>query len=268
MFYVKIHTPTSHCWLVKKYVAISSSGGYVKEKFIPRPDLALIFHFGNSPSAVAEEEVKLAPYFAAPILPRNMLLVIDNELDTFIAICKPTVASRCFGITFESRLYCGIPLPSNLFQPLHASLAAKHTFEERIETFEHFLTEHTSSGPYEPDIVDQFYDEVISRGCHTHLKTLMKECTSCPRTLQRSFLKRTGVSAKTLMRIARINYLWKKIRNDKAVSYQDLAFFGNYFDLPHFINDFKAITGETPHYFFKRNHALRLIMSGREEGML
>lgn len=93
----------------------------------------------------------------------------------------------------------------------------------------------------------------------------MEECGVSCRTLQRKFIKRTGVTPKVLMRIVRLNYLWTKINNHYAVNYQDLVFEGNFFDQAHFINDFKSIVGETPNHFFNRNLNIVELFSGKDD---
>ena len=108
----------------------------------------------------------------------------------------------------------------------------------------------------------------MEKGTTTLLKDIVRECPACQRTLERNFIKRTGVTPKTLMRIVRLDYLWTKIKDENAIDYQELVFDGNYFDQAHFINDFKSIIGETPNYFFNRNLQITKMFSGRAEGTI
>jgi AraC-like DNA-binding protein len=186
-------------------------------------------------------------------------------MDTFIVICKPTVFSHVFGIDLTPIPKQSIDLPCAIFQPLWNELSQLRTTEERINHFTDFINsfQHT---PYQPDAIDIFYNKIMEKGTTVLLKEIVRECPASQRTLERYFIKRTGVTPKTLMRIVRLDYLWTKIKDEKAIDYQDLIFDGNYFDQAHFINDFKSIIGETPNYFFNRNLQITKMFSGRAEG--
>ncbi|GAB1359009.1 hypothetical protein MASR1M31_07880 [Porphyromonadaceae bacterium] len=126
--------------------------------------------------------------------------------------------------------------------------------EDRITHFEKFISSHVGSERYQPDAIDILYKKILEKSIKTHLHNIMDECDCSCRTLQRKFIKRTGVTPKTLMRIVRLNYLLAKTRSNYKPDCQDLVFDGNYFDQAHFINDFKDIVGETPgHFFIKRD---------------
>ena len=186
-------------------------------------------------------------------------------MDTFIAICKPTVFTRVFGIDLSPVPKRSIDLPSPVFSSLWRELSEMDSTEKRIVHFTDFINSFGRK-PYRPDTIDLFYDKIAENGSTILLKDIVHESPASQRTLERNFIKRTGVSPKTLMRIVRLDYLWTKIKDEKAIDYQDMVFDGNYFDQAHFIKDFKSIIGETPNYFFNRNLQLAKMFSGRAEG--
>ncbi|MDZ7743883.1 MAG: helix-turn-helix domain-containing protein [Bacteroidota bacterium] len=135
--------------------------------------------------------------------------------------------------------------------------------EKRIKCFSEYVNccqEH----PYSPDMTDIAFRSIIENCISMPLSEALKNVNMDERTLQRSFLKRIGVSPKMLARIARVNYLWEEINSQKTTSYQDLVFYGNYFDQTHFIKDFKTLVGETPSHFFKRNLEIVKMISGKQ----
>jgi len=257
----------NHKWLVRKYECFRFDGALLSEKYIPRPDISVIFHFRATPIIVDDTEIWLEPFFAAPILPRSLLLKFRGTMDSFVVACKPTVLSRVFKIDLTPVAGRSIELPHDIFYPLWSDLSKLATTQERIEHFAKFVDSRSES-PYAHDAVDRLYDILMAKGVTTTLKDIMKNCSASQRTLERHFIKRTGVSPKTFVRILRIDYLWNKINHENAVDYQELVFGGGYYDQAHFINDFKAIVGETPGYFFKRNQTIRKMFSGRVEGMM
>lgn len=244
-----------------------SSMSLLAEKFIPRPDISIVFHFKDRPLILGETSIQLEPFFVAPIIPKSIVLNFHGTMDTFIVICAPTVFSRVFDINLSPVPKRSIDLPYAVFQPLWNELSKIKTTKERINHFTHFINTFQQT-PYCPDVIDLFYDKIIEKGMNTLLKDIIKDCPACQRSLERNFIKRTGISPKMLMRIVRLDYLWKKINEENAIDYQDLVFDGNYFDQAHFIKDFKSITGETPDHFFNRNLQITKMFSGKSEGRL
>ncbi len=254
-------------WLVRQFVAFDVSDSLLSEKFIPRPDISIIFHFKSRPLLMEKEDILLEPLFATSIISQPIVMNLHGPMDTFVAICKPTVLTRIFGLNLDYIPKRSIDLPHTVFQPLWDKLSQLTTTEERINCFTDFINSSCKQ-PYCPDTVDLFYDKIIEKGTNMLLKDIVNDCPACRRTLERNFKKRTGVSPKKLMRIVRFDYLWNKIKNENAIDFQDLVFDGNYFDQAHFIKDFKAITGEKPSFFFNRNLQITKMLSGRAEGTI
>ncbi len=260
-------TEGNHDWLIRQFEIFHFKEYSLEEKFIPRPDISLVFHFRDVPLIVDKVNIQLEPYFIAPIIPQSIVLKFHGEMDTFIVAFKPTVISRIFGLNLTPVAKRSISLPRNIFFPLWQTLSGMTTTEQRIGYFTDFIFSHQQT-PYIPDEIDELYDKIVEKGTTTLLKDIMLEYSHCSRTLQRNFIKRTGVSPKTLMRIVRFDFLWSKIKQENAIDYQNLVFDGNYFDQSHLINDFKSIIGETPNYFFHRNLQVVKMFSGKSEGKM
>jgi len=192
-----------------------------------------------------------------------MRLEVDGILDTLIITCFPSVLSRALKIDLSPADGLNIHLDNNKFYPLWYKMRGLNSTEKRIACFSEFV--NTLQGfPYLPDKIDIAFRHIIEKSISTPLSEILMFINIEERTLQRSFLKRIGVSPKMLARIARVNYLWEEINYHKATCYQDLVFFGNYFDQSHFIKDFKSIVGETPSKFFKRNLNVVKMLSGKQ----
>ena len=257
----------SNDWLVRQFAAYRFSDALLTEKFIPRPDVSIIFHFKNQPSMIDNGNILLEPLFVTSIPTHSFTLHFRGPMDTFVVICKPTVLSCAFGIELVPFPSKAIDLSNTVFQSLWEHLSQCETTEDRINYFTDFINAYCPL-PYCPDTIDLFYNKIIDKGPRMLLKDIVKESPACQRSLQRNFKKRTGITPKKLLRLVRFDYLWTKINNEKTIDYQDLVFDGNYFDQAHFINDFKSITGETPSYFFNRNLQITKMFSGRGEGTI
>ena len=254
-------------WLIRQFELFRLNESFIAEKFVPRPDISIMFHFRDTPFILEDNEIQLEPFFATPILSKSISLYLYGEMDTFIAVCKPTVFSRIFDVNLSSVPKYGIALSENIFYPLWVALSKMNDIKERINYFTNFINSIQKT-EYIPDAIDKLYDKIINNSTKNLLKDIIIDCPICQRTLERNFIKPTGVTPKMLMRIVRVDYLWTKINLEKAVDYQDLIFDGHYFDQAHLIKDFQSIIGETPGYFFNRNLNIIKMFSGRIEGRL
>jgi AraC-like DNA-binding protein len=239
-------------WLVRQFESYQFSSNTLTDKFIPRPYISIIFHFKDCPLISDKTSVSLEPYFCAPIVPKALSLQFQGNMDTLAINCKATVFSRVFGLDLSPVRQQSIQLSPEIFYPVWKSLAGFKTTADRILFFNDFINAAIQY-PYIPDAVDLLYEKILEKSISHPMDELMGECFASRSTLFRKFVKRTGVSPKTLARIVRLDYLWAKIRDENATDYLDLIFDCKYFDQAHFINDFKAIIGETPGFFLKRN---------------
>jgi len=243
--------PENH-WLVHQFEAFRFSGDSIADKFVPRPYLSIVFHFGDCPRILDNPPKQLPPFFVAPIVPQAFVLEFHGEMDSFMVHCNSTVFSRLFDLDLSPSPNRSIDLPRHLFFPLWEAFRPLRGTQERMDHFMDFV--NTMPGiPYRPDPVDMLHNAIVGNGNKKLLKELMLDCPNSRSTVFRKFVKRAGVSPKTLMRIVRLDYLWTMIKEERSTDYLDLAFDSKYFDQTHFIKDFKAIIGETPSHFFKRN---------------
>jgi len=116
--------PSSLSFLVRQFETIKLPGGFsFNDKFIPRPDAALVFHFKAKPRIIASIASDLPSFFIAPVVPKSLLLTSQEELDALIVCCYASMLSRVLKIEIPYRPYFYIPLDPILFQPLWEQMA-------------------------------------------------------------------------------------------------------------------------------------------------
>lgn len=251
-------------WLITQYETIQFEGKMIlTDRFVPRVDIAFVFHFKDTPTILEPKQTKLPLFFLAPVLSNSLKLEINGKLDTLIIACFPSVLSRILKIDLSPADRLNIQLDYERFYPLWNKMRKFKSTEKRIDCFSEYINS-CHDHPYCPDIIDIAFREIVKDCISMPLSETLKNINMDERTLQRCFIKRIGVSPKILARIARVNYLWELISRQKATTYQDLVFIGNYFDQTHFIKDFKKLVGETPSHFFKRNLKIVKMISGRQ----
>jgi AraC-like DNA-binding protein len=262
---VRYYLPNAELkWFVTQLETIQFDGKLLlTDRFVPRVDIAFVFHFKDTPVILEPKQMQLPVFFIAPVLRKSMRLEVDGILDTLIINCLPSVLSRVLKIDLSPADGLNIQLDNDKFYPLWNRMKTLNSTEKRIACFSEFVN-NLQGLPYFPDKIDIAFRSIVENSISLPLTETLKNINIDERTLQRSFLKRIGVTPKMLARIARVNYLWEKINKQKATAYQDLVFFGNYFDQTHFIKDFKNLVGETPSHFFKRNLEVVKMLSGKQ----
>jgi AraC-like DNA-binding protein len=267
MLTVKFYKPEASVqWIVKQFETIRYDGlnTILTDKFIPRPDVAIVFHFKNIPKIIAPFALPLQMFFVAPVVSLPNQLQIEGKLDGFIVICKASVLSRIFKFDMCAKANFINELPSEIFEPLWKNLNNKTSDKERINCFSDFIQKFAPY-KYEPDAVDRIYDDIAENILKFSLQDVHEKYFHSLSSLQRNFNKRVGVSMKRLMRISKVNHIIEKMLADNCFNAQKMMFAGNYYDQPHFVRDFKEITGESPKKFFLHNTELCRILSGMIE---
>jgi AraC-like DNA-binding protein len=264
-FDVKFCLPDQNIsWLVNQFETIEFDGSSVfADTFIPRCDSALVFHFGEPPSIIKPVQIKMPLFFIAPVLRTSLKLEIRNQLSSFIVICKTSVLSRLLNIDMTPTPSFNIEPGHNKIYTLWMLLKKIKSTENRIRCFTEFVNKLPGT-PYIYDELDNIYENINKRSVTIPLSELLQESLINKRSLRRNFIKRVGLSPKTLSRIVRVNYVWNEIKSHKSIDFQKVIFDGGFYDQAHFIKDFKLITGESPSHFFKRDLQIVKMISGKE----
>jgi len=264
MLTVKFYKPKEEIrWFVRKLETIKTIGlnAQMGDFFIPRPDISLVFHFGNLPTILLPEKKQLKPIFLAPIHTKPCQIQIDGMLDTFIVICNASVLSRVLGLNLTGEAKDYIAVSDSRIVAIYNDLAGLLSDEERINCFSEHAGQFVADS-YQPDLIDTIYCDILRNNMHKSLETIISNASCSISSLQRNFLRRTGVSMKKLIRIARVNSIFEKMLEENEFNYNNILFESNYYDQSHFIKDFKQLTGKNPSTFFKQNSDLCKILSG------
>ncbi|NCU31652.1 MAG: AraC family transcriptional regulator [Candidatus Moranbacteria bacterium] len=264
MLNVKFYKPKENLsWLVRKFETIKTSDslGSYEDFFIPRPDVALVFHFADLPLLLSENKSQLKPIFIAPIRTKPLQMQILGALDCFIVICNVTSLSKVLGLNFFKISYGYLEVKETWLNSIFNDLVGLKSCQERIECFSNHI-QHLFPNGYTPDNIDGIYLDILKNSLQKPLSNIIKNAPCSVSSLQRNFIKRTGVSMKKLIRIARVNAIFEKMLEKNQFDYKEVLFESQYYDQSHFIKDFKDITGSNPSTFFRQNSDLCKILSG------
>ncbi len=237
----------------------------IRDKYIPDGHGALVFNFNANVSMIEKgHKYPLPDCFLVPPMIDSIFIEVTPPSESWIVICNMPALS---GI-FRTDMGCITKIPYvskesipwlNGFDELKNACSLK----DFIPAFESALIRLVGETTYNPDEIDHAYHLIMAEGGTRPVEDIISMHCIKSRTFRRKFLQRTGIPAKALSRIRRVHHFWNLIRQNPKPDYLELALLAGYYDLPHFVNDFKRITGETPDHFFKRNLSLVHAMSGK-----
>lgn len=220
--------------------------------FLPRADMSMIFHFGDTPSVysnVQKKFINLSNFLIVPIVSFKIPIKLGMNSISFIAICRPTVLTRIFNMDLSNLTDIFISTPKLHFYDLLEDMRNEPDIHNRIKILSDFIN-NSFPNPYIPDEIDEIYENILNSPRDCSVKSIISKYDKSLRTIERKFIKRTGISVKTFIRIVRFNKIWENLNNSQKKSYQDIVYESNFFDQNHFIKELKKISGFTPKELF------------------
>lgn len=257
--------PSNNCaFLIKHFLFLESFNKHeaIEDKFIPDGCMSIVFNFEGNVNVNNNIGCYDLPSFFV-VFPNIQHLVIKTypPLDSMVVVCKASVFTRIFKLNLIP--YTNHPfIDGRKILSEQLWLEMKNNPNNRQKILEDFIISIYPT-KYIPDDIDLAYEKIIHSKGETLVNELLKQADINPRSFRRRFLSRTGVNAKALSRLVRINYLWDCYLKGQKADFQSMVFEGNYYDQAHLIHDFKKIVGEAPSHFFNKEQANVLFLSGK-----
>ena len=93
---------------------------------------------------------------------------------------------------------------------------------------------------------------IIRSSGQQSIQDIRKHLAVSERTLERNFLKETGLRPKQFAKIIQFSTSMKKLTEDDYIKLTDVGFDSGYADQSHFIRNFKQYTGMTPKEYLQK----------------
>jgi AraC-like DNA-binding protein len=254
-------------FLVRSYFSLNSNTdtGCYSDKHIPEGSCTLVFNFeGEVNMSIGHlPALKLPPYFLTLPYLGFVNIKVTLPSDTFGVVCKASVFSAFFNIPLNATQTLSFRTIDDVISPeLYEKLKSAGTLQNRIKTFENYISRIGEEKKYDADDIDLAYEQIYSSNGLLQIKKLVTELNLNSRSFRRNFDRRVGVSAKSLCRIVRANQVLNALKESGKIDFQNIVYSGKYFDQPHFVNDFRKFVGESPGMFFHRDLRLVKLFSG------
>lgn len=128
-----------------------------------------------------------------------------------------------------------------------------HQDDERmIAVVERFLTSRLPPADPKVERVADIVDGIAADRCITAVEHLLERGRLGKRALQRLFNEYVGVGPKWVINRYRLHEAIERLAGDVPVDWTELALELGYFDQAHFIRDFKALVGQSPAVYMRK----------------
>lgn len=132
----------------------------------------------------------------------------------------------------------------------------------RIEIIEEYLMKKLLSRKSHLDYMQRTVSLILENIGNITVKELAAKLHISDRQIERKFKEQIGISPKMFSRLIRINYVFKLLRTNPDLEWQDVIYLCGYYDQAHFIRDFKEIAGESPNVFLSKKSMLTDVFQG------
>ncbi len=221
---------------------------------LPGTGLELLFHL-DKPLQVND---KVLPK-AHTVCPRKLFCFDKEKKVSFLSVRFKSGAFRHFNPvpfaqlndTYYSLINLWGQKGSNLLQKIDLLKTINQKINE-IELFLHdaFTCYHKIKNDKWDVVIDDLYYNFKSITIHE----IAKKSNLSMRQFERGFKAQFGITPKMFQKISRFQSVVKQLLLNQNSRYFDLIIDSGYFDQSHFINEFKALTGQTPlTYFCSKN---------------
>jgi AraC-like DNA-binding protein len=153
---------------------------------------------------------------------------------------------------FTNKVTPIISVFGNQGDALERSILATEQDADALAQMEYFLHERMPQRDPNIAVVNEMIDCIIQDRTITRVDELVKHISMNKRALQRLFNQYVGISPKWVIQRYRLQDAADQLIKDEATDCTDMALRLGYFDLAHFIKDFKTIVGLPPAEYARR----------------
>lgn len=121
--------------------------------------------------------------------------------------------------------------------------------QKQIEVLEKYLIEMTHSALPSCDYLEKSLNLIEDNRGNIPIKLIAEQVNVSERQLNRKFLEIAGITPKLYSKIFQLHYVINVMSSKNYSSLQDIAYYADYYDMPHFSHSFKELTGFSPKEF-------------------
>ncbi|HKJ80733.1 MAG TPA: AraC family transcriptional regulator [Ignavibacteriaceae bacterium] len=194
---------------------------------------------------------------AGPKIHENIYVEYDGKLKQILIEFTASGFYYLFHISPSSLLNSLYPLDdfSNVETNRKLELKLKNisNTEKQIKILEEFLLRKVELVLPANKYVDKSLELIEENNGNIYIKNVAELINISEKQLERKFREVVGIKPKQYSKIVQLHYVINLMNLKNYSMFQDIAFFADYYDLSHFSNRFKELTGFSPTEFINSN---------------
>lgn len=215
----------------------------------------LLFHQTENGITIQPHGKKMPTFFLYGQTIKPINIHVNGHLQIIIFQLYPFVLRAFWGINpqeINDGCHYLTTGPENDINKIISKILFASTIEEKIRIIANLLLDYFKHKSNKLDfLVREAIQYIIdSRGIIAIKEIAEKEKLNI-RTLERRFLRETGISAKQFAKIVQFQSSLNQLETKDFSKINDIVYANGYADQSHFIRVFKAFTGVTPNTFGK-----------------
>lgn len=236
---------------VKAFKIIESRNG-ITNTVLPNTSFALSFNFKGQISYLNNKEKTVLQFATFSGLQKSVRQInYDTDTSAIIILFNEIGVSAFFKNSLHELFGQSISLdnilPTNEISILQEQILGKQSNYEKIAVVEQFLL--SKLNPYDTDIiVSKAISKIKITNGNVRVKELSKELFISQDAFEKRFKKVIGTTPKQFSHIVKMTSVITQCQS--APSFLDIALENGFYDQPHFNNNFKTFTGQSPTDFF------------------
>lgn len=230
----------------------------------PEADFDVILSFGDSTTWEAQNrrKIELKGSFIGGIRGEPFSLDCQRKVDYLAIRFHPGSfyqllsfpLSEIFNQVIELDL-----LPGMFWRNLTERIANFRDVNQKLEALEHELLSLLGGAKNPSKLLETSLSIIHASKGTLRINDLSSQLGVYPKSLEREFKSRIGVSPKLYSRIVRFNHVIKHLNEQNSdVEWADIAYEFGYFDQSHFIREFIQFFGLSPEQYRKMLATLHL----------
>lgn len=215
----------------------------------------LLFHQTENGITIQPHGKKMPTFFLYGQTIKPINIHVNGHFQIIIFQLYPFVLRAFWGINpreINDGCHYLTTGPENDINKIISNILFASTIEEKIRIIANLLLDYFKHKSNKLDfLVREAIQYIIDSRGIIAIKEIAKKEKLNIRTLERRFLRETGISAKQFAKIVQFQSSLNQLETKDFSKINDIVYANGYADQSHFIRVFKAFTGVTPNTFGK-----------------
>lgn len=240
------------------------------QPILPSAIQSIIVLFGQPCQTIACESGDVRDIVGSlvigPVTERRLYFYQTTPVGIFGILFYPTGFNRLFGLPMAvlTDTTAALEAATGTFgRALTSRVQEAENHAQRVAAAEALLLEQLRRRQPQLGALESVVATIQRREGLVSVDELAYQANMSSRQLERRFREAVGVPPKLFAEISRFTHVFRLLRKNPLMSWQDVSYSCGYFDQAHFNHHFRRFAGEAPRCYFQHGYDFDKIFWGR-----